>query len=169
MARNVDIILARLERKEDIECMGRFSPIPVINGCCNKDHPTQAIADCMTVKETFNTYEKTMVYIGIWNNTFNSLVDSFPRLGGRLVGVCPIINPETLSEREATEIVNSTENLALYEDITPEALKAMVDEADIVYTDTWVDMEFINNPEFKELKEERINPIVRSISLHLNS
>jgi ornithine carbamoyltransferase len=156
VARNVDIILARLKRNEDIECMGRFSPIPVINGCCNKYHPTQALADCMTVKETFHTYEKTMVYIGIWNNVFNSLVASFPRLGGRLVGVCPIINPMTVSEREATEIVNCTENLELHRNIAPEALKTLVDKADIVYTDTWVDMEFINNPEFKNLKDERI-------------
>lgn len=158
VARNVDIILARLKRNKDIEDMARFSPIPVINGCCNKYHPTQALADCMTVKELFGTYGKTMLYIGIWNNVFNSLAASVPRLGGRLVGVCPIINEATVSEQEVAGIISNTENLELYRgDITPKELKALVDEADIVYTDTWVDMEFFNNPEFKDLKKERVN------------
>ncbi|NKB70433.1 MAG: ornithine carbamoyltransferase [Candidatus Latescibacteria bacterium] len=157
VARNVDIILARLKRNEDIEHMARFSPIPVINGCCEKYHPTQSLADCMTVKEKFHTYEITMVYIGVWNNVFNSLVGSIPRLGGMLVGVCPIINPMTISEREANEIVNSTENLELHRDISPEALRELVNGADVVYTDTWVDMEFISNPEFKSLRDERIS------------
>jgi len=155
VARNVDLILARLKSSKDIENMARFSPIPVINGCCEKFHPTQALADCMTVKEYFNTYEKTMVYIGIWNNVFNSLVASFPRLGGKLVGVCPVLNPATISEIEAAEVANHTKNLIWHKDITSEALKALVDEADIVYTDTWVDMEFINHPEFSNLKENR--------------
>jgi len=97
VARNVDIILARLKRNVDIEAMGSASPIPVINGCCNKYHPTQALADCMTVKEKFGTYDKTMLYVGIWNNVFNSLVASFPRLGGRFIGVCPIINGAAIS------------------------------------------------------------------------
>ena len=156
VARNVDFILARLKRNKDIQDMARFSPIPVINGCCEKYHPTQALADCMTVKELFGTCEKTMVYIGIWNNVFNSLAASFPRLGGELIGVCPILNPATVSESEAALMVDQTENLTWHKDITPEALKSLVDAADVVYTDTWVDMEFINNPDFKSLKEERI-------------
>ena len=157
VARNVDAIMARLKHNEDIESMGRHSPVPVINGCCDRYHPTQALADCMTVMEIFGTYEKTMLYIGIWNNVFNSLVASFPRLGGKLVGVCPIINEATVSEKEAADVISSTENVELYRDVTPKALKALVDEADIVYTDTWIDMEFFNNPEFRDLKEERIN------------
>jgi len=157
VARNVDIILARLERNEDIEQMARFSPIPVINGCCEKYHPTQSLADCMTVKEKFQTYGITMVYIGVWNNVFSSLVTSIPRLGGRLIGVCPIINRMTISEREAIEMANSTENLELHRDISAKALRKLVNHADVVYTDTWVDMEFINNPEYKNLRDERIS------------
>ncbi len=65
----------------------------------------------MTVKEKFGTYRKTMVYVGIWNNVFNSLVASFPRLGGRLIGVCPIINSAAISAPEATEVIKATENL----------------------------------------------------------
>ena len=156
VATSVDIILARLKHNKDIEEMAQISPIPVINGCCDKYHPTQGLADCMTVKEIFQTYEKTLVYIGIWNNTFNSLVASFPRLGGRLIGVCPILNQASISKRKAEEIVKSTGNFEFYQEIKPKALKDIVNESDIVYLDTWIDMEFINNPEFKNLKEERV-------------
>jgi len=158
VARNVDIILARLKRNADIEAMGSASPIPVINGCCNKYHPTQALADCMTVKEKFGTYRKTMLYVGIWNNVFNSLVASFPRLGGRFIGVCPIINGAAISEQEAADVIRTTENFEFYgrSEITPEKLKELVNESDIVYTDTWVDMEFSNDPAFKDLREERV-------------
>lgn len=165
VARNVDIILARLKRHEDIQQMAQYSPVPLINGCCNKCHPTQALADCMTVKEHFGTYAKTMLYLGIWNNVFNSLVHSFPRLGGRLIGVCPIVNKSTLSEEDAADIASATRNMEFYRgDIDPGRLKALVDEADIIYTDTWVDMEYSNNPEYREGKEKRLN-LMRPFSL----
>jgi ornithine carbamoyltransferase len=158
VARNVDIILARLRRHEDIQKMAHYSPVPVINGCCNKCHPTQAIADCMTVKELFGSYDRTLLYLGIWNNVFNSLVHSLPRLGGRLIGICPLINKSTISEEEAARVARTTSNLELYRgDINPARLRALVNAADIIYTDTWVDMEFSNNPDYKEGKEKRIN------------
>ena len=56
------------------------------------------------------TYGKTMLYGGIWNNVFNCLAGSFPRLGGRLIGVCPIINPAAISPKEIKEIVKNTEH-----------------------------------------------------------
>ena len=156
VATNVDIILARLKHHEDIAAMGDASPVPVINGCCNKFHPTQALADCMTIKELFGTYEKTLLYIGIWNNTFQSLVNSLPRLGGKLIGVCPIINDATISPEAAQQIAAITPNFMFYQAATPQQLKELVNSVDVVYTDTWVDMEFFSNPEFQHLKEERV-------------
>ena len=97
-----------------------------------------------------------MIYIGIWNNTFNSIVNLFPRLGGRLIGICPILNEATISEQESKNIVDNTENLELYRNINSNELRKLMKEADILYTDTWVDMEYINNPEFSDLKEERL-------------
>ncbi len=159
VARNVDIILARLKHHQDIELMGKSSPIPVINGCCDKHHPTQALADCMAVKELFGTYQKTLLYLGIWNNTFNSLVASFPRLGGKLIGICPIINDATISQSELETVITTTKNFEFYgkTDVSPKMLKELVKAADIVYTDTWVDMEFFDKPVYKDVKEERIN------------
>jgi len=159
VARNVDMILARLKKNSDIEAMGACSPIPVINGCCNKYHPTQALADCMTIKETFGTYKKTLLYLGIWNNVFNSLVYSLPKLGGKLIGVCPIINESSITEQEISKLLDENENIEIHResDMALEKLKEIANRSDIVYTDTWVDMEFFTNPEFKGLKEERVN------------
>lgn len=156
VATNVDVILARLKHHADIAAMADASPVPVINGCCDKFHPTQALADCMTIKELFGTYEKTLLYIGIWNNTFQSLVNSLPRLGGKLIGVCPIINAPTISQEAAQQVAESTPNFEFYSATMSEELKELVHSADIVYTDSWVDMEFFNNPEFQQLKKERI-------------
>ena len=158
VATNVDIILARLKHSQAIQDMGKVSPVPVINGCCDTFHPLQGLADCMTVKELFGTYEKTLVYIGIWNNVFNSLVYSIPKLGGTLIGFCPILNEASISEQEAGELVEKTENLTVYSgaNASPEALKEWVEKADVVYTDTWIDMEFFHNPAYNTQKEERI-------------
>jgi ornithine carbamoyltransferase len=158
IGRNTDIILARLKENRDLETMAEFSLVPVINGCCNRFHPTQALADCMTVKEIFGGYDITMVYVGIWNNVFNSLAASLPRLGGKLIGICPIINEASISEEEMRETINSSEKLKIYagSEATPEKLRQCIEKADIVYTDAWVDMEFFNDPASKEFGEERI-------------
>ena len=51
LSRNVDCIAARLKRNADLLKMARASQVPVINGCDEKYHPCQAIADLMTLKE----------------------------------------------------------------------------------------------------------------------
>lgn len=158
VATNVDIILARLKHSQAIQEMGKASPVPVINGCCDKFHPLQGLADCMTVKELCGSYEKTVVYVGIWNNVFNSLVYSLPKLGGTLIGLCPILNEATVSEQEAGQLVENIENLTVYSgaDASPEMFKELVVKADVVYTDTWIDMEFFHNPVYEKQKEKRI-------------
>ncbi|MCP4370431.1 MAG: ornithine carbamoyltransferase [Deltaproteobacteria bacterium] len=158
VARNVDILLARLKLNETIELIGNFSTIPVINGCCNKYHPTQVLADCMTIKEIFGTYNVKLAYIGVWNNVFNSLVLSFARLGGKLIGVCPIINEAAISKDEIAVVVKNTENLEIFDDknMSPAKLTEIVNNVDVVYTDTWVDMEFFDDPNYTELKDAQI-------------
>jgi ornithine carbamoyltransferase len=158
VATNVDIILARLKRNQDIQEMGNVSPVPVINGCCDKYHPLQGLADCMTIKELFGTYKKTVLYVGIWNNVFNSLINSIPKLGGTLIGFCPIFNPASISGQEAEDLAETTENLTIFfgADASVDKLKKLVNEADVVYSDTWVDMEFFHNPAYRKQKEERI-------------
>ena len=82
VARHVDLIMARLVKHTDVVALADASPVPVINGCCEKYHPTQGLADLMTVYEKAGTLQDvTLAYVGIHNNVANSLVAG--RLPGR--------------------------------------------------------------------------------------
>jgi ornithine carbamoyltransferase len=157
VTKNVDVVMARMKKNSDINLMAQYSYVPVINGCCNKYHPCQAMADMMTIKERFGNYNKKLLYIGVWNNVFNSLVESFPKLGGKLYGLTPVINESTYDEN-VVNVANSTGNYTTIDpQISQKDLKELIAEMDVIYSDTWVDMEYFNNPDFTSKKNERIN------------
>jgi ornithine carbamoyltransferase len=161
IAGNVDVILARLKQNSDINLMARYSTVPVINGCCNKYHPCQAIADLITLKELFGDFKVKLLYVGIKNNVLNSLMESLPQLGGELLAITPIINGPSSDD----ELYKTALNSGGFQDIgsgnpTVSDLKRWVKEADAVYTDTWIDMEFLHDPEFKQIKNERIEKML---------
>lgn len=67
-SRNCDVIMARLKNHSDLLELARYSKVPVINGCCDKYHPCQALADLMTVYEVSGTFSGvTITYVGIHN------------------------------------------------------------------------------------------------------
>ena len=151
LSRNVDCIMARLLRNVDLTAMAEASKVPVINGCDEKYHPCQAICDLMTMKEKKGSLKGLkLVYIGVHNNVCNSLIEGCTKTGVKITTVTPIKN-ETSFDKELVEKAKQTN---LYE--TTLDIKEAVKDADFVYTDTWVDMEFFLNPKFKEEKEKRI-------------
>jgi ornithine carbamoyltransferase len=151
MSRNVDCIMARLMKNADLKAMAEASRVPVINGCDEKYHPCQGLADLMIIKEKKGKLKGAkLVYIGVHNNVCNSLIVGSTKTGVEITTVTPIknepsIDKEMLKAAEKTGLYTSTLNVK-------EAVKA----ADFVYTDTWVDMEFFTDPKFKEEKEKRI-------------
>lgn len=58
LSRNIDCIMARLLQNADLQRMTAASHVPVINGCDEKYHPSQAIADLITLKERKGTLKK---------------------------------------------------------------------------------------------------------------
>jgi len=151
LSRNVDCIMARLLRNADLLAMARASRVPVINGCDEKYHPSQAIADLITVKEKKGKLKGAkLVYIGIHNNTCNSLVEGCTKTGVKITTVTPIFN-EPSRDDELLEVAKKT---GLWE--TTLDVKKAVEDADFVYTDTWLDMEFFTDPKFADEKEKRI-------------
>jgi ornithine carbamoyltransferase len=157
LGRNVDVIMARLRRHADISLMARYSTVPVIDGCCDKYHPCQAMADMMTIKELFGSYAVSLLYIGVKNNVLNSLMETLPRLGGKLYSLSPVQNIPSLDVGLVRDAV-ATGN---YEEIPAEtslnALHSLVQRVDVVYVDTWVDMEFFHDPSYAGEKTLRIN------------
>jgi ornithine carbamoyltransferase len=151
LSRNVDCIMARLLKHADLKAMAEASRVPVINGCDEKYHPCQAISDLMTIKEK-KGYLKglKLVYIGVHNNVCNSLIEGCTKVGMEITAVTPIVNEPSLDE----ELLERAKGTGLYKTTTD--VKGAVEDCDVVYTDTWVDMEFFLDPKFKEEKEKRI-------------
>ena len=151
LSRNVDIIMARLLHNADLKKMANASRVPVINGCDDKYHPSQVIGDLITMKEKKGTLKGAKaVYIGVHNNVCNSLIEGCTKTGVKLTTVTPIFNEparddELLAEAKQTGLWESTMDA-----------KEAVKDADFVYTDTWIDMEFFTNPKFEYEKEARI-------------
>ena len=151
LSRNVDCIMARLMRNADLQTMAEASRVPVINGCDEKYHPSQAIADLITVKEKAGKLKGTkLVYIGIHNNVSNSLVEGCTKTGVKITTVTPIFN-EPARDNELLEDARKT---GLWE--TTLDVKEAVKDTDFVYTDTWVDMEFFTDQKYAAEKEKRV-------------
>jgi len=152
---NCDIIMARLMHHEDLLEMAEFSYVPVINGCDDRYHPTQAFADFLTIREKLGGIEgKKIVYVGVWNNTLNSLVDVSYKTGAHLVAITPVINQASWDQ----ELVDAAEKSGFLK--RSDDLKGEVKDADAVYTDSWVDMEFFLDPKFEEEKKRRIETML---------
>jgi ornithine carbamoyltransferase len=157
VSHNVDAIMVRLKEIKDVELMAKYSTVPVIDGCSNMYHPCQSMADLLTVMEKFGTLKVNLMYIGVRNNVLNSLMDSLPKLGGKLFAVTPVVNKPSQDD----ELYQAAVKTGNFIDVgqgnpQPAEVKKLVKEMDVVYTDTWVDMEFINDKKFEALKNERV-------------
>lgn len=160
VGRNVDLIMARLKLHEDIVEMARHAAVPVINGCCNKFHPCQALADMLTIRELFGTYNIKMLYIGVRNNVLNSLLETLPRLGGELYLVTPIINAPSVDGALYRQALATGQVHELSTPMTAQVLNRVADNMDVIYTDSWIDMEFFHDPAYQVEKEFRIKTML---------
>jgi ornithine carbamoyltransferase len=151
LARNVDGIMARVLDFNQLREMADYSRVPVINGCDNKFHPTQALADFLTILEHKGRLDGVhLVYVGIHNNVANSLVEGGTKLGMKITMVTPELN-ETSRDQELLDMAVKT---GLFQQMND--LEGALETADVVYTDTWVDMEFFLDPKFGAEKQHRI-------------
>ncbi len=155
ISRNVDCIMARLLKNSDLRTMAGASRVPVINGCDEKYHPCQVIGDLMTIKEKKGHLKGLkLVYIGVHNNVCNSLIEGCTKMGMKITAVTPIVNEASVDE----EILEKAKKTGLYE--VSMDVKAALEDCDVVYTDTWVDMEFFLDPKFKREKEKRVKTML---------
>lgn len=156
LCRNVDIIMARLKKSETTDIFANTSTVPFINGCDNTFHPCQALADVLTLYEKFGTYDVSVLYIGPKNNVFNSLIELLPKLGGKVYGLTPIVNDMGVDEKFYEDIKAEGGYIEVDAHISADEIKKLASSVNAVYTDTWVDMEFFNNPAFAQKKEETV-------------
>jgi ornithine carbamoyltransferase len=151
LSRNVDCIMARLLCDSDLKKMATASRVPIINGCDEMYHPSQALADLITIKEKHGKLKGAkLVYIGVHNNVANSLIEGCTKTGVKITTVTPIFNEASRDE----DLLSEAKKTGLWQS-TLDAKSAVAD-ADFVYTDTWVDMEFFTEAKFAAEKEKRI-------------
>ena len=154
LSRNVSCIMARLLHHHDLLKINSASQVPVINGCCEKFHPCQALTDLLTVNEHFDgdLTDARLMYTGVQNNVSNSLAIICDKLGVRLTLATPVPegNGET-QDAQVQQIISAGKNVTH----TTSPADA-IDQVDFIYTDTWVDMQHFNNPGMRDENEARI-------------
>ena len=157
VCRNVDIIMARLIKNETVELFNRNVTVPFINGCDSTYHPCQILADALTLKEHFGGLNVKLLYIGAKNNVFNSLVEFFAKMGeGTIYGLTPLVNDTAVDASFYEKAKETGHYVELDPVMTMEAARVYASEMDVLYTDTWVDMEFFHNPAYQSQKEETL-------------
>ena len=125
--------------QDTVEKLAKYSGVPVWNGLTDEDHPTQVLADFMTIKEHFGYLRGIrFVYAGDGrNNMANALMIGATKIGMDFV----IISPKSLYPMQ--ELVDICEGYAKESGakitITDSALEGVKD-ADVIYTDVWVSM-----------------------------
>ena len=138
LSRFLDGILIRTYSHKMVEDLAKYSDVPVINGLTDDFHPTQVIADLITIKEHKGTNKGLkFAYVGDGNNMVHSLM-----IGGAKVGMnVAIASPEGYLPN-AEVVAYAKEQAALNGvsiTITQDPFEAVAD-ADVVYTDTWASM-----------------------------
>ena len=157
VCRNVDIIMARLIKNETVEMFNKNVTVPFINGCDSTYHPCQILADALTLKEHFGGINVKMLYIGAKNNVFNSLVEFFSKMGeGTIYGLTPLVNDTAVDASFYENAKKTGHYVELDPAMSMEEAKEYAAQMDVLYTDTWVDMEFFNNPAYQQQKEETL-------------
>jgi len=152
VGRNVDCIMGRFKKAEMTHCFMRYSTVPVINGCDNTFHPTQALADMLTLYEKTGHFDVNVLYIGAKNNSYNSLCEIVVKMGGNMYGLTPFSQDMDVDDEFYASLKRTGHYHELPANINKNELKQVIAGMDAVYTDTWVDMEFFTNPDYTEKK-----------------
>ncbi len=139
LGRIYDGILFRGFSQQTCEELAKWSGVPVWNGLTDDYHPTQILADLLTVKETFGSLDDcTVAYVGDGrNNVANSLMMGCAKAGVRYVCCTPkALWPDeaVLAEAEAVAARNGVD-IRVFDD----PVKG-VRGANVLYTDVWVSM-----------------------------
>jgi ornithine carbamoyltransferase len=125
-------------KQKTVETLAKYSGIPVYNGLTDEFHPTQALADIMTMEECFGPVKgKTLCYVGDGrNNVANSLMVIAAKLGLNFTVVTPPeLNPDPVLQEKCGHLADTSGSKII---VTADI--GAVAGADAIYTDVWVSM-----------------------------
>ena len=137
LSRYCDVIAIRTFNHSDLEEYAKWSTKPVINALTDLEHPCQALADFLTIKEEFLDFKNVVLtFIGDGNNVANSLILCGALLGVEVRIACPIgYEPNTLVISKANQIYENRDLLKVTNDVY-----SAVSGANVLYTDVWSSM-----------------------------
>ncbi|MBO8223306.1 ornithine carbamoyltransferase [Prochlorococcus marinus str. XMU1401] len=147
LSRYCDVLAIRTFKQSDLEEYAKWSSKPVINALTDLEHPCQAMADFMTIKEEFADFKNVVLtFIGDGNNVANSLILCGALLGVEVRIACPKgYEPNPLVIKKAYEIHNNKNFLKISNEPDTAVLGA-----NVLYTDVWSSMGEENQKEKKE-------------------
>ena len=147
LSRYCDALAIRTFNQTDLEEYAKWSTKPVINALTDLEHPCQALADFLTIKEEFLDFRNVVLtFIGDGNNVANSLILCGALLGVEVRIACPKgYEPNSFVIKKAMQIYKNKDLLK----ITNEPSLA-ASGANVLYTDVWSSMGEENQKEQKD-------------------
>ena len=125
-------------KQETAEILAKYSGIPVYNGLSDLYHPTQVLADIMTLRENFGDVKgRKLCYVGDGrNNVARSLMIGCAKLGIHFTVITPPeLNPDDELQKKCSVYAKTSGSLIV---VTPNINE--VTGADALYTDVWISM-----------------------------
>ena len=147
-------LIVRTFAQSDVDELGAHSTIPVLNGLTDTDHPTQLLADWLTIREVFGNdiSGRKFTYVGDGNNMAHAWLTMGAIMGAHVVVATPSGKwaPNNSAIETAKRIASSTG--AKIEVLTDPEVAAK--DASVVYTDVWMSM---GDPE--EVRAEKLKAL----------
>ena len=133
-------LIVRTFAQSDVDELGRCASVPVINALTDDDHPTQLLADWLTIRENFgkNISGRKFVYVGDGNNVATAWLIMGATMGAHIV----VATPEGKWAPNSS-VVDNANKIAKKSGAKIEVLndvKVAVSGASVVYTDVWMSM-----------------------------
>jgi ornithine carbamoyltransferase len=158
-----DALIIRTFAQSDVDQLGANASVPVINGLTDDDHPTQLLADWVTIRENFGAdiAGRKFVYLGDGNNMAHAWLTMGAIMGAHVVAATPTGTwaPDAKVIARAKEIAATT-GATIEVTSDPEAAAK---DASVLYTDVWMSM---GDPEAERIeKTKALSPFAVSQQL----
>lgn len=164
LSRYVQGIVARTYAQRTLSDLAEFASVPVINALSDEEHPCQALADLLTIRERKGDLRGVRIaFIGDGNNVASSLAQASVLQGARFTIAAP--PGYRLSEDVALQVEESAKQSGGRFDMI-ESPKQAVTDADVVYTDVWTSMgqEHSYAQRLQAFAEYRVTPELMSLA-----
>ena len=145
-----DALIIRTFAQSDVDELGANATVPVINGLTDDDHPTQLLADWVTIRENFGSdiAGRKFVYLGDGNNMAHAWLTMGAIMGAHVVAATPTgaWAPDAAVIAKAKEIAATT-GATIEVTSDPEAAAK---DASVLYTDVWMSL---GDPEAERIEK----------------